>query len=187
MLLPLNLPGSYDYLVPAEADEPLVIEDGAFVEVPLGSRRVAGVVWGGGGEAVAAEKLKPILARFEAPALSAEMRRFVDWVAAYTVHPPGAVLRMVMSVPEALRPPRPGTAYALASSGDGVRMTPARERVLAVLADGASARGERAGPRGRCRHRGDQGARRCGRPGPRGGDARSRRRQAARPTRRRGA
>jgi primosomal protein N' (replication factor Y) len=124
--------------VPAEASAPLVIEDGALVEVPLGSRRVAGVVWGGGGEAVAAEKVKPILGRFEAPALSAEMRRFVDWVAAYTVHPPGAVLRMVMSVPEALRPPRPGTAYALASPGDGVRLTPARERVLAVLADGCA-------------------------------------------------
>ncbi|MDZ3836814.1 MAG: primosomal protein N' [Rhodospirillales bacterium] len=136
VLLPLNLPGSYDYLVPCEADEPLAIEDGAFVEVPLGSRRVAGVVWGGGGEAVAAEKLKPILARFEVPPLTAGMRRFVGWVAAYTVHPPGAVLRMVMSVPEALRPPRPGTAFALGSGGDGMRITPARERVLAALADG---------------------------------------------------
>ncbi|MCU0893355.1 MAG: primosomal protein N' [Rhodospirillales bacterium] len=135
VLLPLNLPGSYDYLLPAEADEPLAIEDGAFVEVPLGSRRVAGVVWGDGSEGIAAEKLKPILGRFEAPALSAEMRRFVDWVAAYTVHPQGAVLRMVMSVPGALHPPRPGTAYALADSGAGARPTPARERVRAVLAD----------------------------------------------------
>ncbi len=136
MLLPLNLPQAYDYLVPDDAAGVLAIEDGAFVEVPLGSRTVAGVVWGPGNEDVAAEKLKPIRARFDAPPLDARMRRFVDWVAAYTVHAPGAVLKMVISVPEALRAPRPITSYTLAPKGPGARPTPARERVLAVLADG---------------------------------------------------
>ena len=36
------------------------------------------------------------------PPLAAEMRRFVDWVADYTLTPPGMVLRMVLRSPEAL-------------------------------------------------------------------------------------
>ncbi len=140
VLLPLALPGSYDYLVPPEAEGDaagdVAIEDGAFVEVPLGPRRLAGVVWGPGSDGVPAAKLRPILQRFEVPPLSAEMRRFVDWVAGYTVHPPGAVLKMVMSVPEALRPPRPLVAYTLAADERPGRLTPARQQVLAVLADG---------------------------------------------------
>ncbi|HSO41308.1 MAG TPA: primosomal protein N', partial [Rhodospirillales bacterium] len=136
VMLPLAVPGAYDYLVPAPAAEAPEIEDGAFVEVPLGARRVSGVVWGPGSDAVSAEKLRPILERLEVPPLSPEMRRFVDWVAAYTVHSPGAVLRMVMSVPEALRPPRAALAYTLAAGKSPERLTPARERVLAVLAGG---------------------------------------------------
>lgn len=136
VLLPLALPGSYDYLVPPEPEGGLAFEDGAFVEVPLGPRRLAGVVWGPGSDGVAAQKLRPILERFDVPPLSAETRRFVDWVADYTVHPPGLVLRMVMSVPEALRPPRALPAYAPAAGEHPERLTPARERVLAVLADG---------------------------------------------------
>ena len=31
--------------------------------------------------------------------MTASLRRFVDWVAAYTLSPPGAVLRMAMSAP----------------------------------------------------------------------------------------
>ena len=130
VLLPLPLPGVYEYAVPAG----LPVADGDFVEVPLGGRVVAGVVWGDASGTVDAAKLKTILRRIEAPAMPAVSRRFVDWVARYTVHPAGAVLKMAMSVPDALQPPKPTIAYV---AGDaGAARTPARGRVLAVLADG---------------------------------------------------
>ncbi|MBL8659407.1 MAG: primosomal protein N' [Rhodospirillales bacterium] len=142
VLLPLALPGAYDYRVPAD----LQIEDGAFVEVPLGSRRLLGAVWGPGEGDVDEGRLREILGRCDAPPLQPTARRFVDWVAAYTVQPRGAVLRMIMSVPEALRPARTVPVYALPDRPCGGasemptprphRPTAARSRVLAVLADG---------------------------------------------------
>ncbi|MEE9250288.1 MAG: primosomal protein N' [Alphaproteobacteria bacterium] len=142
VLLPLPLAGAYDYRV----DPEMRLRPGDFVHVPLGRREMVGVVWDSfgdkkmaGGAAVQAERLKDVIARLEAPPLLALQRRFVDWVAAYTLTPPGAVLRMVMSVPAAFVPAKPVTAVARDRewrAPDGFRMTPARERVLAVLADG---------------------------------------------------
>src|SRR5665213_680618 len=100
VLLPLPLAGAYDYAVPAGFD----LAPGDFVSVPLGARKLAGVVWGPSTDEIASEKVKPVAARLDAPPLSAELRALIDWVAAYTLAPPGAVLRMAMSVPDALEP-----------------------------------------------------------------------------------
>ena len=91
VLLPLPLAGAYDYRVPAGLDAP----PGTLVEVPLGRRFVAGVVWDGAGDegGVEASRLKDVAGRLDAPAFRAELRRFVDWVAAYSLAPPGTVLR----------------------------------------------------------------------------------------------
>ena len=132
VMLPLPLGGAYDYRVPAD----LTLATGDFVTVPLASRQVRGVVWGAGEGRVAAAKTKDVAALLEVPPLPETSRRFVEWVAQYTVCPPGAVLRMVMSVPAALYPPRPVTAYALAETVPEVRLTPARRCVIGVLADG---------------------------------------------------
>jgi primosomal protein N' (replication factor Y) (superfamily II helicase) len=139
VLLPLPLAGAYDYRVPREgAPAP-----GSFVTVPLGGRDVVGVVWGDGSNEVAEAKLKPIRAPVDAPPLREELRRFIDWVASYTLAPPGAVLRMAMSVAEALLEPRQVAAYALSDAGraalvhPGGGLTPARRRVLEALAEGA--------------------------------------------------
>ncbi|MEE8245669.1 MAG: primosomal protein N', partial [Alphaproteobacteria bacterium] len=131
VLLPLPLSGAYDYSVPAG----LRLEPGAFVRVPLGSREVVGVVWGGGEGLVDEARLKAVGARLAVPPMPQALRRFVDWVAGYTLSPPGAVLRMAMSVPSALEPPRLRTAYALGGPLPR-RLTPARERVVAVLGSG---------------------------------------------------
>lgn len=133
--LPLPVGGTYDYAVPAG----LAVAPGDFVAVPLGGRQAVGVVWGPASGAIAERRLKTITRRLPAPPLDETMRRFIDWVAGYTLSATGSVLRMVMSVPEALEPPRPITAFADAGADAtalGVRMTPARRRVLAVLADG---------------------------------------------------
>jgi primosomal protein N' (replication factor Y) len=133
VLLPLPLASAYDYRVPEDVD----IEPGAFVSVPFGNRDAVGVVWAEGGSgAVGDNRLKDVNERLAARALPESVRRFVDWVATYTLSTRGAVLRMAMSVPAALEAPRPRVAYALAQPQPDFRETPARRRVLALLADG---------------------------------------------------
>ncbi len=144
VLLPLPLEGVYDYRVP----DGMAVEAGAFVTVPLGARRVEGVVWGPGEGGVEEKKLKNIITVLDALPLSEELRALIDWTAVYTLSRLGSVLRMAMSVPGALDPPKPETAYVrIADSGpesespeDRIRMTDARKRVLAVLDDGVPRR-----------------------------------------------
>jgi primosomal protein N' (replication factor Y) (superfamily II helicase) len=138
VLLPLPLAGAYDYVTPdGEALAP-----GDFVTVPLGRRSVAGVVWGAGEGGVEPEKLRSVDARLPAPPLKEELRRLIDWVAHYTLAPPGAVLRMAMSVADALEPPRSVIAFGASAAGkaalaaDDSVLTKTRRRVLAVVADG---------------------------------------------------
>jgi primosomal protein N' (replication factor Y) len=127
VLLPLPLAGTYDYAVPAA----LEVAPGDVVRVPLGTREVWGVVWGEA-EGIDARRLKPIVEVLAPQALPEISRRFVDWVAGYTLAPPGSVMRMALSVTSALEPERP--AVALARSGqplpEDFRLTPARQRVL---------------------------------------------------------
>jgi primosomal protein N' (replication factor Y) (superfamily II helicase) len=135
VLLPLPLREAYDYRVP----EGMTLNHGDFVEVPLGPRRVIGVVWGPGAGVVEARRLKPVVRRFDVPPMTAVARRFVEWVAAYTMTLPGFVLRMAVSVPAALEPPKPILAYLKrpdALAPPGFKMTDARRRVLALLEDG---------------------------------------------------
>jgi primosomal protein N' (replication factor Y) len=132
VLLPLPLSCADDYRVP----DGMALLLGDFIRVPLGARDLAAVVWGPGSGEVGDEKLKDVLERLPVPSLPAVSRRFVDWVANYTLYPAGAVLKMVISVPAALLPPKPVVAYAPVSQPPDLRMTPARQRVLRVLAEG---------------------------------------------------
>jgi primosomal protein N' (replication factor Y) len=134
VLLPLPLADAYDYSVP----EGLEVAPGHFVVVPLGKREVVGVVWGEGTGEVPAAKLRDIVAILPALPMAEALRRFIDWVAAYTLSPPGAVLRMAMSVPAALEAPRTELVYraAEAAGDDTLKLTAARRRVLAALKDG---------------------------------------------------
>ena len=130
ILLPLPLSGTYDYRVPAG----LHIEPGAFVSVPFGRREAIGVVWAeeGSGE-VPDARLKDILDVFETMRLPETTRRFVDWVAGYTLASRGSVLRMAMSVPAALLPPKPRIAYRLVHPLPEIRVTAARRRVISTI------------------------------------------------------
>src|SRR5262252_5173871 len=141
VLLPLPLPAALDYLVPEGFDPP---EPGSFVRVPLGRRSVVGVVWDGAGDELPAERLKPVFEILPTPKLQRDFCRFVERVAAYTMAPLGAVLRMAMSVPEAFEPLRPrrlcaASPVGIAALSEGSprhRLTPARRRVLEALRDG---------------------------------------------------
>ncbi len=139
VLLPLPLAGPYDYLAPEDIAAELV--PGAVVAVPLGKKERIGVVWDrdeADGEDVPLAKLKEVIGVLPAAPLSEVQRKFVDWVASYTLTPPGAVLKMVISVPDALDAPTPVTAYKPVDSWNDadLRLTPARGRVMKVLADG---------------------------------------------------
>lgn len=134
VLLPLPLAGTYDYGLP----EGLEVAPGTVVVVPLGSRRLPGVVWHGAaaGE-VPATKLRAIAALADVPPLRPPLLRLIDWVAAYTLSPPGEVLRMALPEAALAPPPAPRSGWrAAAPLPEGARITPERARVLAVL-DGA--------------------------------------------------
>jgi len=130
VLLPLPLRGAYDYLVP----EGMEVAAGDFVEVPLGSRSVLGVVWAEAKDDVPRAKLKQIEARIEMAPLPEISRRFIDWVASYCLSAPGAVLKMAMSVSDAFKPERSLKAYAAGDPESG-QVTAARQRVLNALSD----------------------------------------------------
>jgi len=137
--LPSNLPfaGPLTYAVP----EGLALAPGDWVEVPLGKRAMVGVVWHDPPEDAADEpvdpaKLKPVATRLEAPRMRAPLRRVVDWVAAYTLSPHGAVLRMAVHMPAIRQQDAPRVTYKAAPAPypDGVRITAARSRVLEAAA-----------------------------------------------------
>ncbi|WP_417816285.1 primosomal protein N' [Thalassospira alkalitolerans] len=136
VLPPLPLAGPYDYLVP----EGLNVQPGDFVEIPLGRQTQRGVVWGKAKGDVDPAKLREIYGVLQVPPMAEVTRKFIDWVSAYTMSPQGAVLRMAMSVPDALEPPKPVFRFTLAqpdgeSTDPGIRMTPPRKRVMAFLRD----------------------------------------------------
>jgi primosomal protein N' (replication factor Y) len=150
-MLPVPLTGVLDYRVAKGAMPPGL---GSFVRVELGSRRLAGVVWDahedGAGE-VAPDRLKPIIETLPAPPLKVEMRRFVERVADYTLTAVGAVLRMTMSVEEALMPAPPRRVYAITAAGlaaledgPGSKLTATRRRALETLREGAASAAETA-------------------------------------------
>lgn len=131
VMLPMPAERPYSYAVPDGA----TVAPGAILRVPLGPREVAGVAWDGDGEPVAPGKLRQISEIFDCPPLSAEMRRFIEWVAGYTLSPPGMVARMALRAPAAFDPEPPVEGLRL-TGREPDRMTAARERVLALAADG---------------------------------------------------
>jgi len=132
VLLPRPLTTAYDYRVP----DGLTLATGDIVRVPLGPSAMSGVVWGPGTGEVDDTKLRDVAARHDCPALPAVLRRFVRWVADYTLADAGAVLRMAMSIPEAFEPPAPTSAIALDPDAPDIRLTPARQRVLDAASEG---------------------------------------------------
>jgi primosomal protein N' (replication factor Y) (superfamily II helicase) len=142
ILLPVALDQAYSYRVP----DGMALAPGDLVSVPLGARTATGVVWA---ENPAPNprldnRLKYVDERLDIPPLKPELRQFVDWVSGYALAPRGMVLRMCLRMGEHLGPARERLGVRLAGPAPK-RMTPARLRVLTLLADGlARAKGEAA-------------------------------------------
>ncbi|TIO08174.1 primosomal protein N' [Mesorhizobium sp.] len=131
VLVPMPAERPYTYAVPAG----MRVVPGSIVRVPLGPRQVAGIVWDGAVEKVDAKKLRPIEQVFDCPPIDQAMRRFVDWIAQYTLSPPGMVARMLLRAPEAFDP-EPWIEGLQRTFAKPDRMTGARMRVLETAEGG---------------------------------------------------
>jgi primosomal protein N' (replication factor Y) len=142
VLVPVALDRAYSYRVP----EQLSLAPGDIVCVPLGAREATAVVWAENPKPNPRldNRLKDVEEKLELPPLRPELRSFVDWVANYTVSSRGMVLRMCLRMGEHLGAERERVGVRLAGPPPQ-RMTGARQRVLALLADGVlRAKGEAA-------------------------------------------
>lgn len=107
---------------------------GAFVEVPLGPRKVIGVVWGPGQSDYDYAKIRSVIRVLDAAPMRLEMRDFLQKAAAYTLTPMPAMLRLATRAPGLGDPPSMRKVYRRGAR-DPDRMTDARRRVLDFLAN----------------------------------------------------
>jgi primosomal protein N' (replication factor Y) len=129
-MLAYPFPAPFDYRVPPDLDP----HPGDVVMVPLNRREEVGVVWDHPPDArVPDRKLKPIIGILDTPAMRPEMREFVDWVAAYTLAPPGEVMAMALRVVIPATGPPP-TGWCRAELLPDARITEPRQKILDALA-----------------------------------------------------
>lgn len=105
---------------------------GDFVEVPLGPRKVLGVVWGAGESGFDQARLRAISKVLDVPPMRDEMRSFLARMADYTLTPMSLALRLATRSPGLGDPPSMRIVCRRGSE-DPARMTEARARVLDVL------------------------------------------------------
>ncbi len=132
ILVPFALDQAYSYRVP----DGMALEPGDVVAVPLGPRSVMGVVWAENPSPNPRihNRMKDVDEKLDILPLKSELRKFVDWLAEYTLSPRGMVLRMCLRMGD-LGPERERVGVRLAGPPPQ-RMTPARARVMQALADG---------------------------------------------------
>ncbi|MCV2894156.1 primosomal protein N' [Lentibacter sp. XHP0401] len=105
---------------------------GAFVEVPLGPRKVIGVVWGAGAGGFDLAKARSITRVLDVAPMREEMRAFLEKCGAYTLTSLPQMLRLATRAPGLSNPPSMQKIYRMGRAAPE-RMTDARTRVLAVL------------------------------------------------------
>jgi primosomal protein N' (replication factor Y) len=129
VLIPLALDTAYSYAVP----DSLTLAEGDVVQVPLGTREVAGVVWGL--REGPKSNFKAVTGRIDSPALPDTLRKLLDWVAWYTLAPRGSALSLGLKIAEEGRAEVVRVGVRLAGPAPQ-RMTPARKRVLEAAQGG---------------------------------------------------
>jgi primosomal protein N' (replication factor Y) (superfamily II helicase) len=125
--------GPLDYRLPSG----MAAEAGSIVIVPLGPRKILGVVWDEGffgEEAVDEHRLRNVLDLVDVAPIGLGLRRLVDWVAEYYLASHASVLRMVVSSSAALSSAGTITEYRL-SGHEPARLTPQRAAALDALHD----------------------------------------------------
>jgi primosomal protein N' (replication factor Y) len=129
--------GPLDYRLPQGMDA----SPGNLVTVPLGPRKILGVVWDADSDAaslssetVGDNRLRLVEAVHDVPPLPADLRRLIEWTADYYLAPAGAVLRMAIPSVALSAGGRPIVAYR-ASGTKPARLTPQRASVLESIGD----------------------------------------------------
>lgn len=144
MLAPFPLSRAYDYVLP----DSMAAQAGDYVRIPLGKRDTIGVVWsvsdGAGGAGDSEDKfdpakLKRVQQTYAMEPMPQVHRQFLEWVARYTMSDLGSVLKMSLSAPEALQPPKAANAFTLAGKLDG-KIPASRQKVINLLQDGVPRR-----------------------------------------------
>ncbi len=123
--------GPLDYRLP----DGMNAKPGCVVMVPLGPRKLPGVIWDEdifGDDTVDAKKLRNVLELVECPPIGMGLRRLVDWVADYYLTQHSAVLRMVLASSAAFT--TSGTITEYRRTGlEPARLTPQRAAALDAL------------------------------------------------------
>lgn len=108
VLLPLPFNEPFDY----ESEEELPL--GTMVRVPFGREEQIGVVWRHGkSSGLDGKRIRTVIEKFNFPPIAEELRRLVEFTAAYNCAPLGLVLKMVISVRQAFDAPQTTTLYRL--------------------------------------------------------------------------
>lgn len=109
--------------------------EGAFVEVPLGPRKVLGVVWGEGEGGYDLSKVRAVNRVLDAVPMKDQMRTFLMRAAEYTLTPMPAMLRLATRSPGLGDPPSMRKIYRRGTTDAPDRWTDARRKVVAILDD----------------------------------------------------
>ncbi|MCU0905257.1 MAG: primosomal protein N' [Tabrizicola sp.] len=106
--------------------------DGDFVEVPLGPRKVLGVVWGPGAGGWDPAKVRAVGRMLDARPMRAELRSFLVRAADYTLTPLPSMLRLATRAPGLGDPPSMRKVFRLTGAVPN-SLTDARHRVVEAL------------------------------------------------------
>ncbi|MFV0383820.1 primosomal protein N' [Paracoccus sp. (in: a-proteobacteria)] len=128
-VLTTEIVGVLDYLAPEGG-----VRQGQLVLVPLGPRRVPGLVQGAGCGDFDLAKLRPVARVLEAQPFTPGFIDFLTRAADYTLTSLPLMLRMATRAPDLDKPPAARRVIVPAGNPPD-RMTEARQRVLDVMAD----------------------------------------------------
>ena len=131
VLLPLPFNDVFDYKIEGN---PML---GELVRVSFGREVLVGAVWKLGKTSALDEvKIKPVIERLNFPPLSAELMKFIDFVADYNMAFKGLVLKMALSVRAVFDDARMTTLYKLSGktlAEAKLKNSDARWRVMELL------------------------------------------------------
>lgn len=126
VLIPNVVNAGYDYRLTGPATL------GQFVACRVMNRPYIGVVWGFGDSGLPAEKIKDVSAVYDARLAITDLQ-WIAKMSGWTLMTPGAVLRLIVNVPDAFSPPKMEQLYGL-NITDAVRMTASRQAVADAFA-----------------------------------------------------
>ncbi|MBO4480624.1 MAG: primosomal protein N' [Alphaproteobacteria bacterium] len=123
VLLPNVVNSGYDYRLTVDADL------GSFVRVTLMNRPYIGVIYGVGDGQVSPEKIKNITKVFSSK-LSVSDLQWISKMSEWTLMTPGAVLKLIVNVPDAFDEPRTEQLYVCNTEHNETKITENRQMVL---------------------------------------------------------